>query len=132
MNFFPYDRHGEHKIVCYFKIQQPIEALPFVVLALKLVNSGSGLHGKNLKNAIKKKIDEKNSFLDPVCFHMVKMVQKSAIPTLLHFVWVTMAPVPHVSSLLSETIIFWSYLALFLPASCSVLISSLIRQEHAD
>ena len=62
MNFFPYVRHGEHKIACYFKIQQPIEALPLVILPLKLVNSGSGLYSKNLKNAIKKSATTKILF----------------------------------------------------------------------
>ena len=83
MNFFPLIRHEEHKIVCFFKIQQPIEALPLLILPLKLVSSRPSLYSKN---AIKKKCDNKNSFLGLICFHMVKMVQKSAIPTLLHFI----------------------------------------------
>ena len=43
-------------------MQQLIEALPLVILPLKLVSSGFGLYSKNLKNAIKKNATTKIVF----------------------------------------------------------------------
>ena len=96
--FFSISGYGEEKY-CYFSCNKSLsKALPLVISPLKLVNFGLVSLNKNLEIAISQKTIDGFLFQGPFCVHMVVVFQKSALPTILYFARVTVAPLPHVDS----------------------------------